>query len=76
MTGSKIQDLLVAVLARNKGGSARSWRIAIGPVRVYDPATHPLCNWSVAPSGSARENAAIEHLLDTVRLTHPLVTGA
>jgi hypothetical protein len=75
MTGSEIQDLLVAALARQHGGSARSWRMAIGPVRVHDVSTHPLCNWSVAPSGSVRENAAIEHLLDTVRLTHPMVTG-
>ncbi|MEG3087012.1 hypothetical protein [Sphingomonas sp. PB4P5] len=76
MTGSEIQDLLVAALARKSGGSARSWRLAIGPVRVYDARTHPLCNWSVTPSGSVREIAAIEHLLDTVRLSHPMVTGA
>lgn len=75
MTGDDILDLMVAQLARRAGGSARRWLLAIGPIRVYDATTHPHCNWSVSPSGNSRDIAAIEHLLDDLRLTHPLVTS-
>jgi hypothetical protein len=74
MTASDLQDLLVATLARKLGGSPRRWRIAIGAVRLHDSATHPHCNWSVAPSGPNIVVAEIEALLDTVRLSHPIVT--
>lgn len=74
MTTNDILDLMVAALVRKSGGSNRHWRLAIGPVAVYSPATHPHCNWSVSPSGSARDTAAIEQLLDSVRLSHPIVT--
>jgi hypothetical protein len=72
MRASEIQDLLIRTLARELGGTQRQWRLAIGPVRVHDRATHPHCNWSVAPSGSIREIEAIEQLLDEVRLRYPL----
>ncbi|WP_445326822.1 hypothetical protein [Sphingobium sp. AN558] len=62
-------------LMRKLGGSRRQWRNAIGTVRVYDRATHPHCNWSIQPSGSASENAAIETLLDAVRLEIAIVQG-
>lgn len=75
MTAAELQSLLIARLVRSAGGSPRQWRIAIGPIRLHDLATHAHCNWSIAPSGSAREIAAIEKLLDTVRLTHPIVSG-
>ena len=74
MTGDDVLHLIVATLARKVGGSTRRWRLAVGPIRVHDPATHPHCNWSVSPSGDARDIAAIEHLLDELRLSHPLVT--
>ncbi|MFT3964831.1 MAG: hypothetical protein QM690_02975 [Sphingobium sp.] len=75
MTASQILDLLIAALMRRSGGTKRDWRLAIGPVRVHDPATHAHCNWSVSPSGSAAQNAAIERVLDDLRLTHPIVKG-
>jgi hypothetical protein len=74
-TASEIQDLIVTRLMRQRGGTVRRWRLAVGPVRVYDPATHGPCNWSVAPSGTTAENAAIERLLDTVRLEVPLAVA-
>ncbi|KQS03633.1 hypothetical protein ASG11_04700 [Sphingomonas sp. Leaf357] len=74
MTGDDILDLMIAALIRKAGGSARHWRLAIGPVRVHHPATHLHCNWSVSPSGNPRDVAAIEHLLDEFRLSHSLVT--
>jgi hypothetical protein len=49
--------------------------MALGPVHRHDVATHPHCNWSVAPSGGSREIAEIEHLLDTFRLEHPIVAA-
>lgn len=74
MRASQLQDLLVNRLVRQAGGSQRAWRMAIGPIRLHDAETHAHCNWSVAPSGGIRQNAEIERLLDSVRLTHPFVT--
>jgi hypothetical protein len=73
LTASELQHFLVSTLVRNVGGTQRRWRLAIGPVRLHDRATHPHCNWSVAPSGSIAEIEAIEQLLDDVRLSHPIV---
>ncbi|HTG38172.1 hypothetical protein [Sphingomonas sp.] len=75
MTPGQLQDLLVATLTRTAGGSQRRWRLAVGPVRVYDRATHAHCNWSVTPSGNPQEVAAIESLIDGVRASHPFVRG-
>lgn len=75
MTASELQDLLVATLVRKQGGTRRRWRMAIGPIRLRDAATHPHCNWSVEPSGTEQDIAEIERLLDDVRLAHPLVTA-
>ena len=71
MTASELQDLLVAALVRRTAGSQRSWRLAVGRVRLYDPATHPHCNWAIDPSGSAGQVETIERLIDEVRLAHP-----
>ncbi len=49
--------------------------MAIGPVHLHDLATHGPFNWSVRPSGDAGKVAAIERLLDTVRLDHPVITA-
>lgn len=73
MTASELQDIIVAALVRSAGGTQRRWRIALGPIRVHDIATHPHCNWSVTPSGGRRENGEIENLLDRLRLAHPLI---
>lgn len=74
MTANELQDLLVSTLARSAGGTQRRWRIVLGPIRLHDPATHPHCNWSVAPTGGAHEIGEVETLLDRQRLAHPLVT--
>ncbi len=76
MTSIELQDLIVRRLIRLRGGSARRWRSVIGPVRVYDLATHAHCNWSVSPSGEPREVLQVESLLDTVRLDHPMIDAA
>ena len=70
---SELQDLVVATLVRHQGGTARRWRLAVGPVRVHDRATHPDINWSIEGHGTARENAVVEHRLDELRLTLSLV---
>lgn len=75
VTAGDLQDLLVKTLTRRSGGNARHWRAAVGSIVVHDVATHPHCNWSLRPSGSTAEVAAIERLLDTVRLAHPTVTA-
>jgi hypothetical protein len=75
MTATDLQYLLISRLIRQSGGTARRWRIAIGPVRIRDASTHTHCNWEVQPSGTAREVADIERLLDVVRLDHPILSA-
>ncbi|WP_221793360.1 hypothetical protein [Aquisediminimonas sediminicola] len=75
MTASNLRDLLVNMLTRDVGGDRRRWRIAVGDVRVYSRATHPHCNWAVAPSGSNREIAEVERLVDDLRARHPIVAA-
>ena len=74
MTSSDLLDLFVRTLQRNAGGSLHRWRMIVGEVRIYDRATHPHCNWSIWPHGTARENAAVESLADRLRGTHSIVT--
>jgi hypothetical protein len=74
ITASQLQDLMVAALIRQAGGTQRRWRMAIGSVKLLDPERYAHCNWSITPAGTPRENAAIERLLDTLRLDHPIVT--
>jgi hypothetical protein len=71
---SDLQDRIVATLVRDVGGTKRRWRLAVGAVKVHDPATHPHCNWSLDPAGTRDENAAIERLLDDLRLEVRLVS--
>jgi hypothetical protein len=73
---SQLQDLLVKSLMRTAGGSQRRWRSVIGPVKIHDAATHIHCNWSLAPSGTAREVAEVERLLDTLRHERPIVLAS
>lgn len=73
MTAHELQDVLLSTLVRRHGGERRRWRAAMGTIRIHPLETHPHCNWSIAPSGSVRENAAIERLLDDMRGDHPIV---
>lgn len=73
MTARDLQDFLIKTLIRTVGGNQRRWKAVIGPIRVYDVATHSHCNWSVSPSGDGQENAALEGLLDRIRIIHPFV---
>lgn len=75
MTTADLLEILVTALVRAHGGTRRRWRNAIGAVRLYDARTHPHCNWSVTPQGSAADIAAIETLLDRVRIDHPLIAA-
>jgi hypothetical protein len=75
MTASDLLDLLATQLVRRCGGSRRRWRAVLGTLRLYDAATHPHCNWSLAPSGGAGEVAAVESLLDEIRIRHPLIAA-
>ena len=74
MNAQQLQDMLLTRLVRQHGGERRSWRSAMGMIRLHDIATHPHCNWSIYPSGSSRENAAIERLLDDVRGMQPIIS--
>lgn len=73
MTADKIIDLLVARLVRDHGRSKHHWRKVIGTVRLYARETHPHCNWAITPSGSHQEIAAVETLLDDLRMRFPMV---
>ena len=74
MTPDQMTDLIVARLLRAHGQSKHHWRKAIGSIRLYDRATHPHCNWTATPTGSRRDVAQIEMLLDELRLSHPILT--
>jgi len=74
MTSDKITDLLVARLVRDHGRSKHHWRKVIGCVRLYSRDTHPHCNWSITPTGSAQEISVIETLMDDLRMRHPYLT--
>ncbi len=73
MTSGMLLDLFLSTLVRQAGGNRRRWRLVVGDVRLYDPATHPHCNWSITPTGSAIENDTVERIADDLRLKHPIV---
>lgn len=73
MTAADLADLFVKTLLREAGGNRRNWRAAMGKMRVYSVETHPHCNWSITPSGSALENAWIEKVADRLRGDVPIV---
>ncbi|MGF7146702.1 hypothetical protein FHS96_000311 [Sphingomonas zeicaulis] len=74
MNATQLHNHIVTTLLRRVGGNQRRWRQVLGPLQIHDRATHPHCNWSLHPTGSAGEISAVETLLDTVRLEHPLVS--
>jgi hypothetical protein len=74
MTASDLEQLLITRLIRERGGTSQTWRRALGKVIVRDTKTHPHCNWDFRPSGNDAQRAAIERLLDDVRLEHSIVT--
>ncbi|MCJ2181095.1 hypothetical protein [Novosphingobium album (ex Hu et al. 2023)] len=75
MTASHLEQLLIARLIREKGGTSQTWRRALGKVIVRDAETHAHCNWDVRLSGTETQRAAIERLLDDVRLEHSIVAA-
>lgn len=75
MTSAQLHDLFLATLIREAGGNRRRWRLVVGEVKVYDVRTHPHCNWSVTPSGSAAEADTVERVADDLRARHPIVSA-
>jgi hypothetical protein len=75
VTAADLKDIFVAALLKRVGGTRRRWRMVIDDVRVYSLETHLHCNWAVMPSGTIGENAAVEHLADELRSSHPIVTS-
>lgn len=73
MTASDLEQLLIARLIRERGGTSQTWQRALGKVIVRDTETHAHCNWDVRLSGTDAQRAAIERLLDDVRLEHSIV---
>lgn len=75
MKASDLEQLLIARLVRERGGTSQTWQRALGKVIVRDRATHAHCNWDVRPSGTDAQRAAIEGLLDDMRLEHSIVVA-
>ncbi|MBO9624423.1 MAG: hypothetical protein J7500_17075 [Sphingomonas sp.] len=73
MTTAELADLFVTTLLRELGGNRRRWRGVLGEARLYSEDTHPHCNWSFTPHGTAAENAAVERVADRLRGQHPIV---
>ncbi len=75
MTATDLEQLLIARLVREEGGTSQTWQRALGKVIVRDAATHPHCNWDVRLNGTDAQRATIEQLLDDVRLEHSIVAA-
>ena len=75
MTASDLEQLLIARLIRERGGTSQTWQRALGKVIVRAPETHSHCNWDVRLGGTDAQRAAIERLLDDVRLEHSIVAA-
>lgn len=75
MTASDLEQLLIARLIRERGGTSQTWRQALGKVIVHDTKTHAHCNWDVRLGGTDAQRAAIERLLDDVRLEYSIVVA-
>jgi hypothetical protein len=73
MNAADLEQLLIARLIRERGGTSQTWQRAVGKVIVRDMGTHAHCNWDVTASGTDVQRAAIERLLDDVRLEHPIL---
>lgn len=73
MDAADIEELLIGRLIRERGGTSQTWQRALGKVIVRDMGTHAHCNWDVRVSGTDAQRAAIERLLDDVRLEHPIL---
>lgn len=73
MTPSQLADHLAARLVPGSGGSGQRRRKLLGRVQLDDLKTHSHCNWAISPTGSNAEIAAIERLLDDIRIAHPIV---
>ena len=73
MTPADLKEVCVATLLKRIGGTRRRWRMVIEDLRVYSLETHLHCNWAVMPAGTIAENAAVEHLADELRSSHPIV---
>jgi hypothetical protein len=73
MKTADLLDLLITRLVRATGESRGHWRRVLGPVKLYSRDTHPSCNWSIEPSGSVRDVANAQDMLDGVRVEHPFL---
>lgn len=73
MTASDLEQLLIERLVRERGGTSQTWQRSLGEVIVRDAKTHAHCNWDIRPSGTDGQRAAIERLVDDVRLEHSIV---
>ncbi|MBV1688180.1 hypothetical protein KRR38_10970 [Novosphingobium sp. G106] len=75
MTASDLEQLIIARLIRERGGTTQTWQRALGKVIVRDAKKYAHCNWDVRLSGTDAQRAAIEQLLDDVRLEHSIVAA-
>lgn len=75
MTASDLEQLLIARLIRERGGTSQTWQRALGKVIVRDQEAYAHCNWDFRLTGTDAQRAAIERLLDDVRLEHSIVAA-
>lgn len=73
MKTTELRDLIIRQAARDNGGGMVRWRKTLGELRVYPRTTHAHCNWDARPVGPPGDVAAIETIVDRVRLQHPFV---
>jgi hypothetical protein len=73
MTSGELHDLFLSTLVREAGGTRRHWRLVVGDVKLYPVETHPHCNWTVTPNGTAAATGEVERIADMLRARHPIV---
>jgi len=73
VTKGELTDAIVRKASRDNGGGSVRWRRALGELRTYPRTTHAHCNWDARPVGAAGDVAAIEKVVDELRLKHPFV---
>jgi len=73
MDSTELHTLIIEELRKAHGGGTVRWRNALGEIKLYPLSTHAHCNWDVRPAGRPAEVAAVEAVVDRIRLSHPVV---
>lgn len=69
-------DLLVTVIQGVAGGTKSEWRKVVGEIERHPAHRFVRFNWSVTPTGTAKQRDVIERAVEIVRAAHPYIFDA